>query len=423
MFMSKNKKLIVIGLVIILIALGSFYGGFRLGTVKVKNVSPPTINENNFQANLSLFWEVVKLVKSKFFGIAGINDQDLLYGAVKGVVQSLNDPYSAFYNPSDAKKLNEDLTGSFGGIGAEIGIRNGQLMIVAPLKGNPAEAAGLLAGDKILKIDDKLTNDLTLDEAVKLIRGEVGTEVALLILRDSWEEPKEFKITRAVIRVPTLDWEILNIDNASNKLRVVHIKLYNFNASAPELFYQAALTALLKGIDGIVLDLRNNPGGFLEVGNNIASWFLERGQVIVRERFSANNFRDFRAGGNSALKDLPVVVLVNGGSASASEIVAGAMRDNRHVKIIGEKTFGKGTVQEVETLADGSSLKVSIAEWLTPAGHEINKKGIEPDFEVKMNEEDIKAGRDPQLAKALEILKNEIKARNSAQMPKPHAVN
>jgi carboxyl-terminal processing protease len=368
----------------------------------------PSVSDETFKADFSLFWDAVNLVKSKFIDISEVDDQKILYGAIKGVVGALDDPYSAFYNPEDAKKLSQDLIGSFGGIGAEIGIRNGQLVVVAPLKGNPAEAAGLKAGDKILKINDAFTNDFTIDEAVKLIRGEVGTEVSLLILRDGWDEAKEFKIKRAIIQVPTLDWEMRELGEGNKKIKVAYIKLYNFNANAPQLFYQAALSALLRGIDGMVLDLRNNPGGFLDVSINIAGWFLDRGQVVVRERFSPQDYKDLRANGNGALKDLPLVLIVNAGSASASEILAGALRDSRGVKIIGEKTFGKGTVQEVDDLKDGSSLKISIAEWLTPAGHEINKKGITPDFEVKPNDKDAEEGKDPQLDKALEVLRTEI---------------
>jgi len=229
--------------------------------------------------------------------------------------------------------------------------------------------------------------------------------VAFLILRNGWEEAKEFKIKRAIIEVPTLDWDMKEV---SGKYKVAHIRLYNFNANAPQLFYEAAFSALLKGAHGIVLDLRNNPGGFLEVATDISSWFLKRGEIIVREQFSPGNYKDFRATGNSALVNVPVVILVNGGSASASEILAGALRDSRGAKVVGEKTFGKGTVQEVESLKDGSSVKISVAKWITPSGVEIDKKGIEPDYEVKISEEDAEEGKDVQLDKALEVLEPEM---------------
>ncbi len=401
---KKHEKKAVFIFVTVLIATLIFYGGFRFGETKRKPIF--LAGEDQLpNADFSLFWDVLDMVKRKYVGIGEIKDEEFLHGAIKGVVGALDDPYSNYFEPEDATKLNQDLSGSFGGIGAEIGIRSDQLIIVAPLKGNPAEATGLKAGDKILKVDDTFTNNLTVDRAVKLIRGEPGTEVKLLILRNGWEEAKEFKIIRAEIVVPTLDSEIKELDGK----RVAYIQLYNFNANAPELFYRAAFDVLFKNLDGIVLDLRNNPGGFLEVATNIAGWFLERGEVVVREQFAPGSFKDLRASGNGALKNIPVVIIVNGGSASASEILAGALRDMRGTKIVGEKTFGKGTVQEVESLKDGSSLKISVAEWLTPGGGKINKIGITPDFEIKLTDEDAEKKKDPQLDKALEILKEEIK--------------
>ena len=390
---------------------GALYGSFRFGLyvpLEAGDTTPDIVNgdkESVLEADLSIFWDVIRIIKDKHFKIEDVEDQDLLYGAIAGVVGALDDPYSLFFSPSDAKKFNEDITGSFGGIGAEIGIRDNQLLIIAPLKGNPAETVGLQAGDKILKVDDTFTNNLTIEGAVKIIRGEVGTEVTLLVLRDDWSEAKEFNITRAVVVVPTLDWEIVSDD-------IAYFRLYNFNASAPQLFYQATFSALLKGTQGVILDLRNNSGGFLEVANNIASWFLERGDVIVKEKFRSGDEKLFRGSGPNAFLKIPAIVLVNGGSASASEIVAGALRDNRGIKLVGEKTFGKGTVQEVETLRDGSSIKISVAEWLTPAGHQIDNVGLEPDVEVEFTEEDIENGVDPQFDKALEILRAEIISSN-----------
>lgn len=404
MKIKKKRKIILIAVCAVIVAAGFFYGGLRYGISSVKpEVAAPSATPLN--ADFSLFWEVVNLIKERYVNVSEVEDQNLLYGAIKGLLGALDDPYSVFFNPSDAKKLNQDLSGSFGGIGAQIDVKNDQLVVVTPLKGTPAEAAGLKAGDKILKIDDKFTDGVILEEAVKLIRGEPDTEVRLLILRNGWDEAKEFKIKRAIIEVPTLDWDMREV---AGKYKVAHIRLYNFNANAPQLFYEAAFSALLKGAHGIILDLRNNPGGFLEVATNISSWFLKRGELIVREQFSPENYKDFRATGNSALVNIPVVVVVNGGSASASEILAGALRDGRGAKIVGEKTFGKGTVQEVQSLKDGSSVKISVAKWITPSGREIDKKGIEPDYEVKISEEDAKKEKDTQLDKALEILEAEM---------------
>jgi carboxyl-terminal processing protease len=325
----------------------------------------------------------------------------VLYGAIKGAIGAFNDPYSVFYPPTDAKKLSEDLLGSFGGVGMEIGIRNDQLVVVAPLKGTPAEEAGFRAGDKILKVDDTVTTNLTIDEAVKIIRGEPGTKVKLLIFRDGWQKAEEFTIVRKVIVVPTLDWEM-------KEGNIAHIRLYNFNSNAPSAFYQAVLSSLAKGARGYILDLRNNPGGYLDVAVDLAGWFLKRGTIVVQEKFRSGEVQTLKANGNEVLVKTPVVVLVNAGSASASEILTGALRDERGVKVVGEKTFGKGSVQEVDNLRDGSSVKVTIALWLTPKGNEIEKNGLVPDFEVKISDEDAKAGKDPQFEKALEVLKEEM---------------
>ncbi len=407
---SKNKIFKFIGLVLLSlsIAFSAGYGGYYYGIHKTKIEFEKKFNlaENNplKESDFSLFWEAVQKIKENYVKINEISDQDLLYGSISGLVGALKDSYSSFFKPSDAKKFEEDIKGVFGGIGAEIGLKNNQLIIVAPLKGNPAEKAGLKPGDKILKIDDTDTLGLTLDEAVKLIRGQEGTVVRLLILRDGWEEAKEFKITRATIIVPTLDWKIIE-DN------ILYIQLYSFNANAERLFYEAVLNGLLQGAKGIILDLRNNPGGFLDVAVRLAGWFLDRGDVVVREKFSDENERSFFATGNAALKDFPVVILVNKGSASASEILAGALRDNRNVKLVGEKTFGKGTVQELENLKDGSVIKISIAEWLTPKGNAIEKNGLEPDFVVENPKENNKdnENEDFQLKKAIEVLKSEMK--------------
>ncbi len=399
---SPGKKTLFI-LFAVLVAIGIFYGGFQFGYSKKAGAEPAPLQfEEGIlgDVDFTLFGDAVTMLKNNYYGIKDVTDQEILYGAIKGAVQSTGDPYTVFFPPSDAKKFEEDLSGNFGGIGAEIGMQNEQLAIVAPMKNNPAEKAGLKAGDKILKIDDTVASGLTVDEAVKLIRGPVGTKVRFLIARDEWKEAKEVEVTRATIIIPTLDSKIVDGD-------IAYIQLYNFNGNAPSAFYDAAFSALFQGAKGVVLDLRNDPGGYLEVAHDIAGWFLKRGDVVVREKLRSGDENLLRANGNQAFLNLPVVVLVDGGSASASEILAGALQDQRGIKLVGEKTFGKGSVQEVEYLKDGSSMKVSIAEWLTPKGHEINKKGLEPDVEIKLTEENTKDGRDPQYEKAMEIIKAE----------------
>lgn len=401
--MFKHKNFLFAAAMVLAAAV--FYGGYLVGLSKKEAPvsAPPSGNEFLLDADLSILRDSIALIKEKYFKADEISDQEILYGAVEGVVESLGDPYSVFFSPEDAKKFEEDINGSFGGIGAEIGIRDDQLIIVSPLKGNPAEEVGLKAGDKILKIDDTFTNNISLDKAVKLIRGEEGTDVTLLILRKGWDKPKEFVITRRIIQIPTLDWEMQDG-------KIAYIQLYSFNANAPQLFYKASFEALLQGPKGLILDLRNNSGGFLDVANNIAGWFLNRGDLIVQEKFPSGRTHDFIARGNGAWGKIPVVILVNGGSASASEILAGALRDHLGAVLVGEKTFGKGTVQEVETLSDGSKIKISVAEWVLPSGKIIEGEGLEPDVVVEITEEDVENERDPQFEEALRIIREKSAA-------------
>lgn len=401
----RRLQTLVVVLLIASFGLGTFYGGYSLGFTRGESAALPKSKEL-IGADFSLFWKAVETVKNSYVRAGDVKDQDLMYGAISGMVSSLKDPYTLFFKPDDAERFQQDINGSFGGIGAEIGIHDSQLVIIAPLKGNPAEKAGLKAGDKILKVNEEATSALTVEEAVKIIRGEPGTEVKLLIYRDGWKEAREFAVTRAVIHLPTLDWEM-------KPGNIGYFHLYNFNAELPSAFYEGVLSALVRGMEGVIVDLRDNPGGYLEVANVMAGWFLKKGEIIVRERFAQGEDNIFRANGNSALNEMPIVVLVNGGSASASEILAGALRDIRGIKIIGEKTFGKGTVQNIIDLDDKSMIKVSVAEWLTPNGTSIDKQGIMPDIEIKnatssdseMKEEKKK---DVQLEEAVRVLKEEM---------------
>lgn len=393
----------------------AFSFGYQKGTerpkrVVVENVVNLEKPNGEAGADFGVFWEAWDLVKKGHLKGASLSDQDLLYGSIKGLVDSLGDPHTVFLPPEDSKKFEEDVTGNFGGIGAEIGIRNDQLVIIAPLKGNPAEKIGLQAGDKILAIDGEGTQGVGVNEAVKKIRGEIGTDVRLTIFREGWDQTKDFTITRANIQVPTLEWELIS---AGDK-EFAHIKLFSFNQNAPLLFYRAALGVLVGGADGIILDLRNNPGGFLEVAVNLAGWFLEKGELVVSEKFRSGEEIVFRSAGTGALRGVPTVILVNKGSASASEILAGALRANLGVKLVGEQTFGKGTVQELFPLSDNSTVKLTIANWVLPDGYVIEEQGLTPDFEVKITEEDLNDDKtalktDPQLEKAKEVLLGEIK--------------
>jgi len=330
-----------------------------------------------------------------------------VHGAIRGLVASLHDPYSEFFPPDDNKRFQEDIQGNFGGIGAELGIKNDRLVIVAPLKDTPASRAGLLSGDEILKINATSTDGMGIDAAVGQIRGPVGTEIVLTIFREKWEKSREFKIIRGNITIPTLEAKIIG-DN------IIHIRLQSFNANANLLFYNEMVKALGSGAKGMILDLRDNPGGYLEVAVDLSGWFVPKGTVIVSEKGRGDVVvEEFKSSGNGALADFPVVVLMNGGSASASEILAGALRDLRKTKLVGETSFGKGTVQQLKSLRDGSSVKLTVAHWVFPSGKILEGGGLKPDVEIKMTEDDIKNKKDPQLDEAIKVLRAEIVKENS----------
>lgn len=405
---SKKRVLTGIGVAIVslLIVGGVFWAGFEIGTrfpqflivQGAKNIETTQAEVGDF----SVFWQAWQILNDKYVNADKVKNQARIYGAIRGLVGSLGDPYTVFFNPSDGEKFAEDIKGNFGGIGAEIGIRKEQLTVIAPLKDTPAYKAGLKAGDLIIKIGSKSTDGLTVNESVQLIRGEIGTTVVLTVFRAEWDKPKEIKIVRANIVVPTLDYEIKNGN-------IAYIQLHSFNANSEDLFRNSVQNALGKGAKGMVLDLRDDPGGYLSVAVDLAGWFLPRGSLVVSETTKEGPGDKFEASGNGVLKDFPVVVLINEGSASASEILAGALRDNRGIKLVGKRSFGKGTVQQIESLKDGSSLKITVANWVLPSGKILEGEGLDPDYEVELKDSDVEVGKDPQLDKALEVVAGLIK--------------
>lgn len=395
-----RKKFLISFLII------AFFVIFSLGiwigkTQVVCKVCPPE------KIDFSLFWESWDKLQEKYISPEKLDVQNMIYGAISGLIDSLGDPYTTFFNPTDTKLFLEDVSGRFEGVGMEVGIRKGQLQIIAPLEGTPAKKAGLRPGDKIIKIDDVSTAELKIEEAINLMRGPKGTEVSLYILREGWEAPKEFKIKRAVIEIPSLKWELINLNGEVDKEgEIAYLRLYQFSEKANSDFSKAAIEILKSPAKKIILDLRNNPGGYLEIAQEIAGWFLNRGQIVVMEDFNVRQDQIvYKTEGNANLLDYPTVILINQGSASASEILAAALRDNRGIKLIGETSYGKGSVQELESLSGGSSLKITVADWLTPKGDRINNVGLEPDIKIEMAEEDYAQDRDSQLEKAIEIIR------------------
>ncbi len=364
------------------------------------NKSDPMLTASETVIDFESFWKTWNIINEKFVSTASsTSDQEKVWGAIEGLVDSLGDPYSVFLPPADSETFAENISGNFGGVGMEIGIRNDILTVIAPLKNTPAERAGLLPGDNVIGIDDETTVGIRIDEAVRLIRGEIGTEVVLTIMREDVSEPFDVPVVRGIIAIPTIDTE-------AREDGIFVVSLYNFSATSPQLFREALREFVLSGTDKLIIDIRGNTGGFLNAAVDITSWFLPAGKVIVTEDFGGSQ-KDivYRSKGYDIFNEnLKLVVLVDRGSASASEIFAGALSEHGLAQLVGEKTFGKGSVQELMNITNGTSLKLTVANWLTPEGNSFSENGIVPDFTVEITDEDRDALRDPQLEKAIALL-------------------
>lgn len=402
--MKKIQVSIYSLFLILLIGIGGgFYFGQKGNVQIIDSGGKIIIGKETGQpknVDFSVFWDTWKIIEEKYVDRPA-DYNEMVYGAISGLVKSLDDPYSVFMDPEESKEFMEDMEGTFEGIGAEIGIRKNILTIIAPLEGMPAEKAGLKSGDKIIKIDGETTIDITLTEAVRKIRGEKGTEVALTIMRENLEESKEIKITRGLIDVKSVEWEM----KKAGETDLAYLKIRRFSEDTYQELNKAAGEILSSSAKGIVLDLRNNPGGYLNVAVEVTSIFIDGKETVVIEDFGNGKKKEYKSSGRAKLAHLPVAVLINQGSASASEILAGALRDIKKVKLVGEKSFGKGSVQELERLKDRSSVRLTVAKWLIPSGHCINEEGLKPDIEVEMTDEDIDNGIDKQLEEAMKILK------------------
>ncbi|MBI2630945.1 S41 family peptidase [Candidatus Nomurabacteria bacterium] len=389
---------------IILLAVLFFISGLYVGANNrpaIEKVTGVTGKETAVAttADFSPFWKVWNSINEKYPNASSVTDQERVYGAIAGLVSSLNDPYSVFFNPEESDSFEEEISGNFSGIGMEVGMKDKVLTVIAPLKDTPAYRADIKSGDKILKIDDTVTARLSIEESIKLIRGEKGTTVTLTILREGAALPKEIKIVRDVISIPTLDAEL-------RKDGIFVIKLYSFSANSTRLFRGAIKKFVESGTDKLILDLRGNPGGYLNASVDMASWFLKSGKIIVTEDYGDNQPEEiFRSKGYDIFNEnLKFVILINEGSASASEILAGAMQDHGKAKLVGAQSFGKGSVQEVIDITSDTLLKITVAKWLTPNGNSISEKGLTPDYPVEITKENLEAKKDPQMEKAIEIL-------------------
>jgi carboxyl-terminal processing protease len=392
----------LIALILVFMA-GYWSGGRNLslgsesGKVTINRQEPQDKSDVDF----ALFWQVWDKIESSYFDKSKIDHKKMVYGAIQGMVSSLGDPYTIFLPPDDQKRTQEDLGGAFEGVGIQIGYQGTQLAVIAPLDGSPAQKAGVKAGDYIIGIKDKAKNlevgttGLSLPNAVDHIRGTAGTDITLVLTRSGVDKPFEVTMTRQKIDVPSV---ILTFESGNT----AHLKLLKFGDKSQDEWNVAVNKIIAQGSKTMILDLRNNPGGYLNDAVSFASDFLKPGQVIVIQEDGHGNRNPLKATGNPRLSDIKLVVLVNKGSASASEIVAGALKDNAHGKIVGDKSFGKGTVQESQQL-EQAGLHITTARWLTPNGTWVHGSGLTPDVEI--SDDPSTQNIDEQLQKALELLK------------------
>ncbi len=379
-----------------------YRGGTGSGTV---------VTDPEAEVDISLLWSVWRLLITHYIHPEDLKSEPMLYGAVSGLVEAVGDPYSVFMTPAENREFHQSLNGRLQGIGAELTVRDSLVIVVAPIKGSPAARAGLLPEDIILEVDEKATTGMPLHEVVQMIRGPKGTTVTLTVQRGTEPTVRNLEITRAEIDVPSVESE--RKETASGSIGYIAINQF---ADHTNQEVDRALRELKKEpLDGIILDVRFNGGGYLDRAVDLASMFLRQGKVVSVARKEGEPEAHY-VHGRPIDTDTPLVILINEGSASASEILAGALQDHKRATVIGKKSFGKGTIQEIFEMPGGSSLRVTVARWLTPNGRDLGKEGVDPDIEVARTAEDIEAGNDPQLDAAIRW----IFSRNT---PPPQAEN
>ncbi len=391
-------RVLITTVVTILLVAGAFAGGYVASHTIFPPAPPPDGGAPaDWKSAMSVFWEAWNYVRQDFYKTQ--LDQDaMVNGSIAGMVQALGDPHTAFIDNKRAEITRTDLQGSFEGIGATVEMREGRLTIVSPIKGSPAEKAGLLPNDIVLQVNDTIIQNMDVNEAVRLIRGPKGTKVILRVQRTK-QDPFTVEIVRETIRTPFVESKMIE------GTTLAYLRLNDFGATAPEEMRAALQDLLRQKPTGLVFDLRRDPGGYLNVSIDVASQFLKAGQIVLVEKDKSGRPQEFKAKNGGLALDIPMVLLVDGGSASASEIVAAALKDHKRATLIGTKTFGKGSVQNVHTLSDKSELRVTIARFFSPKGNEIHQVGVTPDIEIKLSDDDVLEKRDPQLDRAIEFLK------------------
>lgn len=401
--MFKTIAKLVTAVIISAALVTAAFGGGYIVSSSVFPAHPQSVKDNapaEFQSNIGVFWEAWRLVHDQFYKPAKLDDTSLTYGSIAGMVDALGDPHTAFVDPRRADRLNTDLQGSFEGIGATVEMRSGRLTIVSPIKGSPAEARGIKPGDIVLKVNDTVIENMTVDEAVSIIRGPKGSKVTLTIQRAN-TPVFTVDITRDTIRVPFVEGRIIE----STGTKIAYIRMSEFGSTAPQELHTQLVQLLAQSPKALIFDLRNNPGGFLDAAQQVSGEFLKPDSVALIEQMKDGQRQEFKVRGGGAALDIPMVLLVNGGSASASEIISADLRDYKRATIIGVKTYGKGSVQVPHQLSDQSQLRVTIAHFLSPKGLEIHQVGISPDIEVAdPTDAEVLQSKDPQLERAIQFI-------------------
>jgi len=406
----KGFKVAIVALLIGAVVVIGVYSGVGEKIAKAASDVVPTLNINlnsgtqPKEVEFSQFWKAWTMLDQNFVQTHSSSTiptyQQRVYGAISGLTDSFGDPYTVFFPPAEAQVFQEDISGEFGGVGMELALKDKRLTVVAPLKDSPSEKAGVRSGDIVIGVDDKSTEGITVEDAIKVIRGKKGTSVKLTIVRDGSADPIVISVVRDTIQIPI-------IKNYKRDDGVYMIELYSFSANSADLFRAALRSFVESGSTKLLFDVRGNPGGYLEAAVQMASFFLPTGNIIVSE--DSMNKRDtvhHRSLGYNVFagKNLKMVVLIDQGSASASEILAGALQQNNVAKLVGTRSFGKGSVQQLMELGGGAQLKITIARWLTPNGSSISDGGLTPDIKAERTIEDFKASKDPQLDAAIQYL-------------------
>lgn len=400
--LRTTQKTVFIGSIVASLAIGFVIGNIWSPLLPQKNTSTNSVQITQptpSELSYSLLDQAWAKIKNNFYFKDRLDTQAGVYGATSGLIDSLQDPYTVFFSPEESTRFQDSLDGSLEGIGAELGLFDNVLTVTGVIKDSPAFKAGLKAKDAILQIDNVSTANLSLGEAVSKIRGPSGSTVMLTILHENQKTSTKITITRSVIDIKEIDYEMLD-----NGIAVIQINKFADDTKQDLLNIGQEIQE--KNPKGIILDLRWNPGGFLESAVDVISFFQKKGVAV--KRIMRTDHDTMNVDGKAFFPDIPLIVLINGSSASASEIVAGAFRDNNRAKLIGEKTFGKGTMQEMHTLPNGASIKITVGKWFPPLGEDIDHKGIEPDIVVPLDTEAFTNGKDNQREKAIEEMKKII---------------